>query len=181
VPTSWSPDGRTIAFTETNPETEIDIWTLGLNDGNVRPFLKTPSNEAAPRFSPGGHWIAYVSDETGRFEVYVRPYPGPGGKWQISTAGATEPVWSPTGRELFYRSGNRMMTVPVTLAPEFSAGKPVTMFEGLWLPNPANVADYDVSPDGQRFLMLKPADEDQGARQIVIVQNWFEELKKGKK
>ena len=178
VPHSWSPDGQTIAFTETTPETGLDIWTLGLNDRKARPFLRTPSNEAAPQFSPDGHWIAYVSDESGRIEVYVQPYPGPGGKWQVSTEGGTEPAWNPTGRELFYRSGNRMMAVPVTLQPEFSVGKPVTLFQGPWLPSPSNVVEYDVSRDGQRFLMLKPADDDQGSRQIVVVQNWFEELRK---
>jgi serine/threonine-protein kinase len=181
VPRTFTPDGRTVVFTETNPETGADIWTLGLNDRKARPFLKTPSNEAGPGFSPDGHWLAYVSDESGRFEVYVQPYPGPGGKWQISTEGGTEPVWNPAGRELFYRSGNRMMAVPVTLQPSFSAGKPVTMFEGPWLPSPSNVVDYDVSRDGQRFLMLKPADQDEGARQIVVVQNWLEELKRRKK
>jgi serine/threonine protein kinase/Tol biopolymer transport system component len=181
APQSWSPDGQTIAFSENTPETGIDIWTLALKDRKVRPFLKTPANESDPRFSPDGHWIAYVSDESGRMEVYVQPYPGPGGKWQISAEGGTEPVWNPTGRELFYRSGNRMMAEPVTLQPEFSAGKPVTMFEGPWLPSASNIPNYDVSRDGQRFLMLKAADEDQGARQIVVVQNWLEELKKRKK
>jgi dipeptidyl aminopeptidase/acylaminoacyl peptidase len=181
TPHSWAPDGQTIAFIENTFETGTDIWTLGLNDRKVRPFLKTPSNESAPRFSPDGHWIAYVSDESGRIEVYVQPYPGPGGKWQVSIEGGTEPVWNPTGRELFYRSGNRMMAVPVTLQPEFSAGKPVTVFEGPWSPSLSTIANYDVSRDGQRFLMLKAADEDQGARQIVVVQNWLEELKKRKK
>jgi hypothetical protein len=181
TPMSWSPDGQTIAFAEATPETGNDIWTLGLNDRKVRPFLKTPSNESTPQFSPDGHWIAYVSDESGRIEVYVQPYPGPGGKWQVSTEGGAEPMWNPAGGELFYRSGNRMIAVPVALAPEFSAGKPVTLFEGPWLLSPANVVNYDVSHDGQRFLMLRSADEDQGAREIVVVQNWLEELKKRKK
>jgi len=87
-------------------------------------------------------------------------------------------VWNPAGRELFYRAGNRMMAAAVTLKPEFSAGKPEALFEGPWLPTLATPPNYDVSRDGQRFLMLKPADEDQGARQIVVVQNWFEELKR---
>jgi Tol biopolymer transport system component len=178
---SWSPDGQTIAFMEVNSETGQDIWTLGLGDRKARPFLKTQATETAPRFSPDGHWMAYTSDESGRWEVYVQPYPGPGGKWQISTEGGTEPVWNPTGRELFYRSGNRMMAVPVTLQPGFSAGKPVVLFEGPWLPSPLTFSNYDVSRDGQRFLILKPADQDEGARQIVVVQNWLEELKRRKK
>jgi serine/threonine-protein kinase len=181
VASSWSPDGQTIAYIEVSPDTGTDIWVIGLSDRKARPFLKTQYNETAPKFSPDGHWLAYASDESGRWEVYVRPYPGPGGKWQISTEGGTEPVWNPDGRELFYRMENRMMAVPVTLQPGFSADKPKVLFEGPWLPTPITQPNYDVSRDGQRFLMLKPADEDQGARQIVVVQNWLEELKKRKK
>ena len=175
---SWSPDGQTIAYIEASPDTGLDIWTVGLGDRKARSFLKTRYNETAPEFSPDGHWLAYASDESGRFEVYVQPYPGPGGKWQISTEGGTEPVWNPAGRELFYRVRNRMMAVQVTLQPEFSAGKPVVLFEGPWLPTPLSLPNYDVSPDGKRFLMLKAADEDQGPLQIVVVQNWFQELKR---
>jgi serine/threonine protein kinase len=181
APISFSPDGQAIAFTETTPETGTDIWVLDLNNRKARSFLKTQNNETAAQFSPDGHWLAYRSDETGRPEVYVQPYPGPGGKWQVSIDGGYEPVWNPTGRELFYRMGNRMMAVPVTLQPEFSASKPVVLFEGPWLQAMSSIPNYDVSPDGQRFLMLKAADEDQGARQIVVVQNWLEELKKRKK
>ncbi len=178
VPTSFSPDGQTIAFAQFHPGTTgFDIWTVGLGDRKERPFLETPYNETAARFSPDGHWLAYASDESGRWEVYVRPYPGPGGKWQLSTEGGAEPAWNPTGRELFYRAGTRMMAVPVTLQPGFSSGKPVVLFEGPWLPTPRTSPNYDVSRDGQRFLMLKSADEDQGAQQIVVVQNWLEELK----
>jgi Tol biopolymer transport system component len=180
VPQSWSPDGRTIAFTEATSETGTDIWTLRLNDRKAQPFLKTPFNGAGPRFSPDGHWMAYASDESGRIEVYVQPYPVPGGKWQVSTEGGTEPVWSPTGRELFYRSGNRMLAVPVTLQSGFLAGKPANLFQGPWLQSSSSVPEYDVSRDGQRFLMLRAADDDLGARQIVVVQNWLEELKKRK-
>jgi serine/threonine-protein kinase len=174
---SFSPDGQTLAFTEVTPETGYDIWTLGLGGRKAQPFLKTRSNETAPRFSPDGHWMAYASDESRRWEIYVQPYPGPGGKWQISTDGGTEPMWNPAGRELFYRSGNRMMAVPVTLAGGFSAGKPAELFEGPWLPTPRTFPNYDVSSDGKRFLMLK-ADEDESAREIVVVQNWNEELKR---
>jgi Tol biopolymer transport system component len=177
-PSSFAPDGQTIAFIEITPDTGYDIWTLGLGDRKVKPILKTQYNETTPQFSPDGRWLAYLSDESGRWEVYVQPYPGPGGKWQVSTQGGTEPVWNPAGGELFYRAGNRMMTVPITLQPGFSAGKPVVLFEGPWLSAPRTLPNYDVSRDGQRFLMLKPADEDQGPQQIVVVQNWLEELKK---
>jgi serine/threonine-protein kinase len=173
---SWSPDGQLLAFTETSPTTAMDIWVLQ-SDRKAQPFLQTSFNEGAPRFSPDGHWLAYVSDESGRYEIYVQPFPGPGGKWQVSTEGGTEPVWNPIGRELFYRQGNKMMVVDVATRPSFSAGKPRVLFEGLYLraaqANPA----YDVSPDGQRFLMVKASEQEQHATQIDIVQNWFEELK----
>ncbi len=178
VASSWSPDGQTIAYMEVAFDTGLDIWTVGPGDRKAQPFLKTAANETAPRFSPDGHWLAYVSDESGRFEVYVQPYPGPGGKWQISTEGGTEPVWNLAGGELFYRAGNRMMSVAVTLQPGVSQGKPVVLFEGPWLASPQTLPNYDVSRDGRRFLMLKAADEDQGVRQIVVVQNWLEELKR---
>ncbi|MBZ5622037.1 MAG: protein kinase [Acidobacteriia bacterium] len=175
---AWSPDGQRIAFMENNAETGNDIWTVGLEDRKAQPFLKTPANETAPRFSPDGQWIAYASDEAGRWDIYVRPYPGPGARYPISTEGGMEPVWNPAGRELFYRTGNRMMAVDVSFASGFSAGKPRVLLEGPWLPTPLTTANYDVSRDGKRFLMLKSAAQDNGARQIVVVQNWFEVLKK---
>ncbi len=123
-------------------------------------------------------WLAYVSDVSGRWEIYVQPYPGPGGKWLISTEGGTEPVWNPHGRELFYRSGDKMMAVEVTTQPGFSAGKPRLLFERHYLPTPATFPNFDVAPDGQRFLMLKPSEQEQAATQINVVLNWFEELKR---
>jgi eukaryotic-like serine/threonine-protein kinase len=178
VPASWSADGQLLAFVEFNPNKRFEIWVLRMGDRKAQPFLQTRFNEAAPRFSPDGRWLAYVSDESGRYEVYVQPYPGPGGKWQISTGGGTEPVWNPNGRELFYRSGNKMMTVDIATQPGFAAGKPRMLFEGRYLdaPNPVT-ANYDVSPDGQRFLMTKESEESSSATQINVVLNWFEELK----
>jgi serine/threonine protein kinase/Tol biopolymer transport system component len=178
VPMSWSPDGQLLAFLEVNPTTGLDIWVLRLSDRKAQPFLRTPFNESAPRFSPDGRWLAYISDESGRFEIYVQPYPGPGGKWQISTEGGTEPMWNPSGRELFYRSGNKMMAVDISTQPSFAAGKPRVLFEGPYSPTPLTTPNYDVSPDGQRFLMLKPTEQGEAARtQINVVLNWFEELK----
>jgi Tol biopolymer transport system component/predicted Ser/Thr protein kinase len=177
VPGSWSPDGQVLTFMEINPNTGYDIYTLPLKDGKPQPFVRTPSLETAPCFSPDGRFIAYVSDESGRLEIYVRPYPGPGGKWQISTEGGAEPVWNPKGRELFYRAGNKMMAVDVTTQPVFSAGKPKMLFEGPYVPTPRSFPDYDVSPDGQRFLMLKANEQAQAPAQINVVLNWFEELK----
>jgi serine/threonine-protein kinase len=176
---SWSPDEQFLAFIEITPTTGYDIWVLRLNDRKAQPFLRTPFTESAPRFSPDGRWLAYVSDESGRFEVYLQPYPGPGGKWLISTEGGTEPVWNPNGRELFYRIGDKMMAVEITMQPGFSAGKPKVLFEGKYLPTPITFSNYDVSPDGRHFLMLKPSDQEAAAStQINVVLNWFEELKR---
>jgi Tol biopolymer transport system component len=178
APTSWSPDGQLLAFEETNPTTRWDIWVLRISDRKADPFLNTQFNEGAPRFSPDGHWLAYVSDESGRFETYVQPYPGPGGKTSISTDGGTEPVWNRNGRELFYRSGNKMMAVDIATQPSFAASKPRVIFEGPYVLAGTTMPEYDVSPDGEHFLMLKPAESAQGAlKQINVVLNWFEELK----
>jgi serine/threonine protein kinase len=178
APMSWSPDGQLLAFFEVNPATQRDIWVLRMGDRKVQPFLRTGFNESVPQFSPDGHWLAYISDESGRFEIYVQPYPGPGGKWQISTEGGTEPVWNRNGRELFYRSGGRMMAVDIATQPSFTAGKPRMLFEGQYAPTPITFPAYDVTPDGQRFLMLKPSEQAEVAKtQINVVLNWFEELK----
>jgi len=112
-------------------------------------------------------------------EVYVQPYPGPGGKRQISADGGDEPVWARNGRELFYRSGDRMMAVDISTQPTFSAGNPQVLFEGQYPSVDSLWANYDVSPDGQRFLMLKEKEQPQAAlTQVHVVLNWFEELKR---
>lgn len=178
APNSWSPDGKAMAFIEIRQETSYDIWVLSLTDHKAQPFLQTRFIESAPQFSPDGHWLTYISNESGHLEVYVQPYPEPGGKWQISTDGGTEPVWNPNGRELFYRSGDKMMVVDITTQPSFSAGKPRVLFEAPYLPTPATFPNYDVSSDGRRFLMLKPVEQSEAApTQINVVLNWFEELK----
>ena len=179
APRSFSPDGQLLAYIEINPTTGYDIWVLRLSDRKAQPFLRTPFNESVPSFSPDGHWLAYISDESGRFEVYVQPYPGPGGKYQISTEGGTEPVWNPKGGEIFYRSGDKMMAVDVSTQGTFTAGKPRMLFQGPYMLTQITFPYYDVSPDGQRFLMIKPGVQTSTSSlaQIVVVQNWFEELK----
>jgi eukaryotic-like serine/threonine-protein kinase len=178
-PDSWSPDGQLLAFTELNPTTGRHIWVLRLSDRKPQPFLRTPSDESSPRFSPDGRWLAYVSNESGRYEIYVQPYPGPGGRWQISTEGGTEPVWNPNGRELFYRNGPKMMAVDIATQPNFAAGKPRVLFQGEQYmpptgPYPYPFPNYDVSPDGQRFLMITK----ESKPQLNVVLNWFEDLKR---
>jgi Tol biopolymer transport system component len=177
LPSSWSPDGQLLAFVQHHPVTHSDIWILRLSDRKTWPFLQTPFNDRMPAFSPDGNWLAYISDESGRYEVYVQPYPGPGGKYQISTEGGSEPVWNSNGTELFYRSGNKIMAVKVSVKPSFSAGEASVLFEGEY-PSNARADEgptYSPSPDDQRFLMYKQSAE---ATQINVVLNWFEELKR---
>jgi len=185
LPLSWSPDGQLLAVLEISPATLGDIQVLRMGDSSAgqgrkaQPFLQTPAYEGAPQFSPDGRWLAYVSSESGRFEIYVQPYPGPGGKYLISSEGGNEPVWNRNGRELFYRSGDKMMAVDVTTQPRFSVGKPKILFEGRYVPSVGTIPDYDVAADGQRFLMIKLVDQEQAAPiQINVVLNWTEELKR---
>jgi serine/threonine-protein kinase len=188
APQLFSPDDRILGYNELDPKTGWDLWVLPLQGEERKPqiFLQTPFNERAARLSPDGRWVAYVSDESGSFEVYVRPFPGPGGKWQISTEGAAEVIWSPKGNELFYRTGQqreKLMVVDIQTQPTFSAGKPRQLFEGPYASNAAGVAynaDYAIAPDGQRFLMLKPKEQQQDTAlmQINVVLNWSEEVKR---
>ena len=182
IPGAVSPDGQLLAFSEVNNHTQYDIWVLRLSGQSAgsgparkaQPFLQTPANENAPQFSPDGRWLAYGSDESGRYEIYVQPYPGPGGKWQISTEGGREPLWNRNGRELFYRNSSKLMAVEISTQPSFSARKPKVLFEGQYRSLPTSTPNYDVSADGQRFLMLKSIEQ---SGQINVVLNWFEELK----
>jgi len=176
---SWSPDGQFLAFEEQLASgTGRDIFVLSLKaDRKPIPFLQAPFNEWQAAFSPDGRWLAYASEESGKTEVYVQAYPGPSGKWQISTEGGVEPVWARSGQELFYRNGNKMMAVEIRTQPAFNAGTPRLLFEGEYASVPW-AANYDVSADGQRFLMLRPDEEQAAATQINVVLNWFEELKR---
>jgi serine/threonine-protein kinase len=172
---SFSADGQLLAFTQSGSATGSDIWILRLSDRTTIPFLQAPGDQGAPKLSPDGRWLAYVSDESGQREIYVQPYPGPGGKWQISVEGGVEPAWNPNGRELYYRSGDSMLASTITTLPAFAAEKPRVLWEGRYRRAGGNIPLYDVSPDGRRFLMLKP--NDPPATQFNVVLNWFEELK----
>jgi serine/threonine-protein kinase len=177
IPGSWSPDGETLAFTEIDPTTQGNIWTLSLKTRQkAEPFLRTPANEAFPAFSADGRWVAYQSDESDRYEVYVRPFPGSGSKRLVSTDGGTEPVWSRDGRTLFYRNGDQIMAVATMTQPTLSLSKPEVLFErpDVTFSLPRN---YDVTSDGSRLLIVKENQEVTAAIQIVVVQNWNEELK----
>jgi serine/threonine-protein kinase len=175
-PISWSPDGRFLTITEIPLQSGNDIWVIP-RDGEPIPFLVTSFQEGAATFSPDGRFLAYISDESGKNEVYVQPFPGPGQKTTISTEGGAEPVWSPGGGELFYRRGSDMMVVEVTTGTTFSAGKPRLLFSGNYWVDESGHPSYDVSPDGQRFLMVQDAGGET-LTEIRIVLNWTEELKR---
>jgi serine/threonine-protein kinase len=179
VPFSWSPDGQILATVDAPRDFAIRL--LHIADRKVERFSADRSSfNDGPQFSPDGHWIAFASTEQGRREIYVQPYPGPGGKRQVSSDNGTEPLWNPNGREIFYRSGDKLMAVDVTTERGFSIGKPHELFDRHYLRNTHGYArpNYDVSSDGQRFLMLKPVEERRGPTQIEVVLNWTEELKR---
>jgi hypothetical protein len=153
---------------------------MAINLDNPEPqmLLGSRYNEMLGSLSPDGHWLAYVSDESGQLEVYVRSYPDLEQKWQISTDGGLEPAWSADGRELFYRNkeGNRMMAVPIRAEPQFSPGRPELLFEGEFAPSPWFGRNFDVAADGQKFLMVEYALPDDLGGEVKVVVNWFDEL-----
>jgi eukaryotic-like serine/threonine-protein kinase len=177
LPLTWSPDGVFIMFSETISRGRSDLWLLRMSDRTTRPWLQTPFEEADGRFSPDGHWVAYVSDQTGRSEVWVRPFPGPGAPVRVSPDGGRNPVWSRDGRELFYENGPKVLsTGVVTQESELRVGTPRVLFEGGFRFDPGSGRSFDVGPDG-RFLMIEANDTATSAS-MVVVQNWFEELKR---
>jgi serine/threonine protein kinase len=175
LPGSWTRDGKFLAFTEVNPKSGKDIWIFNSDSSIASPILASPFQEHSPVFSPDGRWLLYVSDESGREEVYATRYPGLGEKKSISTSGGREPVWSRDGQEIFYRNGDQIIAVPVQLSLAFTIGKPRVLFAGKWATNAITNANYDVSADGQRFLMVE-VEESATAPELRVVVNWFEEL-----
>ncbi len=175
---SWSPDGRTLAYNDYDPAFSGDIWVLTLGEkAERRPWLRTLFHERGARFSPDGRWLAYVSNESGRDEVYVQPFPGPGGKWQISVSGGTEPVWSHAGNEIFYRIGDRMMAVRVASTRGFDVETPHVLFQGHFVPTRRGEAAYDVSPDDRRFVMVQ-RNLESVATNLNVVLNFSGELRR---
>jgi serine/threonine-protein kinase len=185
-PTSFSPDGtRLLVHGDPNGTQVDDIGIVSLGGGAdkaVTPLLATMFEEENADVSPDGRWLAYESDESGQLEVYVRPFPKvDAGRWQVSTGGGTQPAWARSGRELFYRSGDAVLSVPVETSASFVARNPVVLFKGQYAPTLGG-RNYDVSPDGRRFLMLKVAAAGASAQtppaRFTVVENWFEELKR---
>ena len=189
-PGTITPDGSQVIVHGSGPEGNDDIGlvsvngktTEGTSGSDVRPLLQTMFAEGNPALSPDGRWLAYQSDESGRAEIYVRPFPDvDAGRWQLSTGGGVQAVWARSGRELFYRNGAALMAVPVQANTGFVAGTPKALFEGQYFAGPGG-RSYDVAPDGRRFLFLKPGPPgSSGPAQrprITIVENWDQELKR---
>jgi len=174
APTSWLPDGSALALSDFLEGG--DVMTLSVDaGGELEPLLQTSAVDWGLTFSPDGRFIAYTSDASGRYEVYVQPYPPTGSKFQVSIDGGEEPQWSPRGDELYYRNGNEWMHASITTEPELEIGRPQLLFRGNYLNVPG--PSYDVSPDGERFLLLEPPHQEPPTELHLIV-NWFDELER---
>ena len=168
-PSSWSSDGRFLAYQQNR-----DIWVLSLEgERESEPFLQTEFRERRPVFSPNSRWLAYESDESERNEVYVRAFPGPGRRWQVSTGGGTNPRWNANGDELFYRDADKMMVVEVSSDGDLRLGNSRLLFE-----RESAGGGYDVMPDGQSFVMVDKSEAAPMPTQMILVQNWAEELRR---
>jgi Tol biopolymer transport system component len=178
---SWSGDGRLLALGGRGTDLDDDIWVLDTTHGDKpQPFLDSRFAERFPAFAPDGRWLAYASDESGRWEVFARPYPGPGGRVQVSSEGGLEPLWSGDGRELFYRTSSDMMAVPVRRdGDEVTFGRPEVLFEDPYM-RPSKISpdvhSYDVAPDGSRFLMIQRNDQGAANPDLRVVVGWLESL-----
>lgn len=189
VPVSWHPSGKFLAFAELNPKTNFDLLILpmdgdeasGWKPGQPAVFSSSRFEERNPMFSPDGRWIAYQSNESGRNEVYVQPYPGPGGKWQISTGGGVFPTWSRTARELFFGTPTQqiMMTSYEVEGSAFRAEKPQLWSDARYKPR-GPFRPFDLHPDGKRFALAPVALAPDGATQdhVTLIFNVFDELRR---
>jgi Tol biopolymer transport system component len=173
LPGCWSPDGDTLVF---QGGAQQDILLLDHATSEVRPFVATDASEWGPAISPDGKWIAYTSDSSGRFEVYVQSFPDGGKTWTVSSGSGEEPYWSKEGDRLFYRNGDELMAVEISYTPEFSPGRPRVVVEGPYINVPW--LSYNVHPDGERFLLLRTFAEDIPQPIPHLIINWFDELKR---
>jgi Tol biopolymer transport system component len=184
-PVSWTSDGKTLIFVQTETSGSHDIWELSLDeDHQPRPLVQTRANEWDATISPDGNWLAYTSDESGREEVYLRPYPGPGGITQVSVDGGSDPAWSRSGEELFYVNSLdesetiAMCVIEITFGPPLKASKPRTLFKGPFIDTMIS-RRYDVTSDGELFVASLFEDvPSPKMSEMHVVLNWSEELKK---
>ena len=186
---SWRPDGKFLAFYELNPSTSFDVMTMpiegdeksGWKPGEPKPFVNSAFSELEPGFSPDGRWLAYQSSESGSYEVFVRPFPGPGGKWQISTGGGVLPKWSRNGKELFYRTldGKIMVVTYTATGDSLRADKPQLWSPGQFTERGLTTYNFDLHPDGKRFAVLKTPGTEQtvAVNKVSFIFNFFDEIR----
>ncbi len=189
-PYSVAPDGKRLAFHSANVGTGFDLWTVpietdttGLRAGKPEVFLQTPFDERYPVLSPDGRWLAYASNESGSFQVYIRAFPDRGRRWQVSNEGGLTPAWSRDGRELFFRTeDNQVMVASLTTKGDsLVADSPKA-----WSPQriadvSPGVPNYDLAPDGKRIVALMPADTPQDRlpqSHVIFLENFFDELRR---
>ena len=170
-PQTWSVDGQSLVYVDRSDATGRDLWVLPMFGARKPvPFLQTPFNETQAQLFSDGRWLAYMSDETGRFEIYVRPFPSSGGKWLVSTEGGCQPRWRADGKELFYLHGQRLMAVPIEADSSLKPGMPTMLFN-MRVGRTSDVAwEYVSAPDG-RFLFKELVFEEDGSP-LVVVLNW---------
>jgi dipeptidyl aminopeptidase/acylaminoacyl peptidase len=200
IPTQWSRDGRFIVYYEIDPKTKRDLWVLPTEGATIDrtgdrkadrkpiPFLKTEADEPFGQLSPDSHWMAFTSDRSGKREVYVRPFPPSEGEWTISLAGGEMPRWRGDGKELFFEAADgKMMAVPVKAVapleqrakPSFEAGAPVPLFDAHMVHFAVDaINEYDVTADGQRFLINTTGGPGAASPLLTVVTNWTAGLKK---
>jgi len=179
-PQTSTPDGKVLLALATaeKPGSGIDIVAIHLQgNGRVEPLLTSDDNEVHAALSPDGKWLAYVSDEPGRYEVFVKSFPDLEGTWQISTEGGQAPVWAPDGAAIYYRDGTSLVKVPVKNEGGITLGRAEALFEDVYV-SIATHRNYDIHPDGKRFLMIKRSQENVPTTELIVVENWSEELKR---
>ena len=185
-PSSFTPDGKRVAWYETTTGSSRDLWTMpleydgaGLRGGKPEVLLHTSFDNRHPAFAPDGRWLAYSSNESGTFQVYVRAFPDNGGKWQISNAGGIFSVWARNGRELFFESPeHRIMVAAWTAKGDSFTADPPKVWSEKQLAMVALNPNYDVAPDGKRIAALMPAEDAQAQHQVIFLENFLDELRR---
>jgi len=179
-PLSISPDGQTLLYSSSDNVTQDDLWLAPLaQTKTAKPFLASPFSEPNGMISPDGQWVVYQSNESGQPEIYVVDFPGGGNRVQVSSNGGSEPVWSRNGKELFYRSGNQLIAVPIENGKSFTTAAAHALFEAAFITNPDfGMPAYDVSPDAQKFYFVQEDTKSNLETRVNLVLNWPEELKK---